>query len=101
VRDRRNQREGHDSTSHLDEITYAPRSRASFSSRPWIAGTFLWRDIIRSLPGPLDSLPAVCGVVSVYMSDRREREMIAHGLHPIGCDRSKMTLRDSIACAGS
>jgi NAD(P)-dependent dehydrogenase (short-subunit alcohol dehydrogenase family) len=47
---------------------------------------FLRRDIIRSLPGPLDGFPAICRALSDDMSDRREREMIAHGHHPIGCD---------------
>src|ERR1700692_3090740 len=47
---------------------------------------FLRKNIIRSLPGPLDGFPAVCRVVSDNMSDRREREMVAHGHHPIGRD---------------
>src|ERR1700738_2264954 len=46
----------------------------------------LRRDVIRSLPGPLDGFPVVCRVVSDDMSNSRERKMIAHHHDPIGRD---------------
>src|SRR6476659_7284116 len=61
------------------------------------------RDVIRSLPDPLGSFPVVCRVASDDMSNSRERKMIAHHHDLIGRDatRSRMALRDLIACAGS
>src|ERR1700730_14511916 len=46
----------------------------------------LRRDVIRSLPGPLDGFPVVCRVVSDDMSNSRERKMIAHHHDPIRRD---------------
>ena len=58
-------------------------------------------DVVRSLPDPLGGFPAVCRVVSDDMSNAWERKMIAHHHDSSVATRSRMALRDLIACAGS
>src|SRR6476646_805689 len=71
--------------------------------RPCLEDIARRRDVFRSLPDPLGSFPVVCRVASDDMSNSRERKMIAHHHGLIGRDatRSRMALRDLIACAGS